>query len=115
MGRDVLDLVQRSQVCRRAEQPGIRTHVLDSGESPSDDAAAESTYCLAHTGTGAEYLAFFDSRFGSVNLSGSTGTFVVEWFNPSTGATTLGTPVTGGSTTYFTSPYGSNSVLYLHH
>ena len=37
----------------------------------------------------------------------------VEWFDPSSGATTAGNAVTGGTTQSFTPPFGGDAVLYL--
>jgi hypothetical protein len=48
-----------------------------------------------------------------VNLSSASGIFLVEWFNPSTGETTNGAPVDGGSEYSFTAPFHGDSVLCI--
>lgn len=77
---------------------------------------ASSGYCLANpSAQKAEYLVYLPSGGSvSVNLSGTSGTLMVEWFDPSTGATSNGNDVQGGGTRSFTSPYGGDTVLYLH-
>ena len=107
--------------------------------SPRGDLCSTG-YCLANPATsGAEYLVYLpagataknileavgvhdknpstylltDSSV-SVDLSSTSGTLSVEWFDPSTGNITPGDTVTGGSTLYFTSPFTGNAVLYLY-
>jgi hypothetical protein len=49
-----------------------------------------------------------------VNLSATTQVLNVEWFNPSTGATTSGGQVRGGASAMaFTPPFTGDAVLYL--
>jgi len=82
-----------------------------------DGELASTGYCLANpTGPHAEYLVYLPvGGTITLNLSGSSGTFVVEWFNPGTGQTTIeDTPVTGGITQSFTPPFSGDAVLYLH-
>ena len=75
-------------------------------------------YCLAQTPTtGAEYLVYSPNGGSfTVNLSAmsSARTLNVEWFNPSTGATTTAAPIAAGSSSRsFTPPFGGDAVLYL--
>ena len=72
-------------------------------------------FCLAdNVATGAEYLAYAPSGGTfTVNLSATTRALNVEWFNPATGATTVGTAITGGSTKSFTAPFSGDAVLYI--
>jgi hypothetical protein len=49
----------------------------------------------------------------TVDLSGISGRFAVEWFNPATGAKTAGANVSGGATRSFTPPFRADAVLYL--
>jgi collagenase-like protein with putative collagen-binding domain len=61
-----------------------------------------------------EFLIY--ARLGgsfTVNLSGVSGTIVVEWMNPATGVKTAGPSVSGGSTITFTPPFSGDAVLYL--
>jgi len=78
---------------------------------------ASTGYCLANpAGPHAEYLIYLPNGGTiTVNLSGSSGSFVVEWFNPATGQTTIeDTPVTAGFTQSFTPPFSGDAVLYIH-
>jgi glucose/arabinose dehydrogenase/PKD repeat protein len=74
--------------------------------------------CLAQTpSVGAEYLIYAPNggEF-TVNLSAmpSSRTLTVEWFNPSTGVTTVAGSVPAGSTAReFTPPFSGDAVLYL--
>jgi hypothetical protein len=74
-------------------------------------------YCLANNmATGAEYLVYAPNGGSfTVNLSAvpTTGTVTVEWLDPSTGTTTSGGSVPGGSTRTFTPPFSGDAVLYL--
>jgi hypothetical protein len=73
-------------------------------------------YCLAQTpASGAEYLVYSPGGGTfTLNLSATTRTLNVEWFNPSTGAVTSGGAITGGSASRsFTPPFGGDAVLYV--
>jgi Family of unknown function (DUF6298)/Putative collagen-binding domain of a collagenase len=75
-------------------------------------------YCLAQTpSAGAEYLVYAPSGGSfTVDLSAMPGSreLTVKWFNPSTGATVLGSPIPAGSASQsFTPPFSGDAVLYL--
>ena len=71
-----------------------------------------SGYCLALPGN--EYLAYAPAGAVTVDLSGATGTFKVEWFSPLTGASKTGTHIQGGRQISFIAPFhGSDAVLHL--
>lgn len=50
----------------------------------------------------------------TVNLSGTTGVFVAEWYNPRTGAFQAAPAANGGGNRTFTAPASGDWVLYLH-
>jgi hypothetical protein len=52
-------------------------------------------------------------RTATVDLSAASGTFSVEWFNPSTRETTVAGTVTGGANQDFTAPFPGDAVLYI--
>ena len=83
-----------------------------------------SSYCLAQPGL--EYLIYVPSTAKpldvlppqreetiTVDLSGSSATFRIEWFDPITGKTIVGGMVAGGSNRTFIAPFGGEAVLYL--
>ncbi len=73
-------------------------------------------YVLANTNpTGSEFLVYSpNGGTFTVNLSNTTSTLNVEWFNPSTGvATSLGSVAGGSSSQSFTPPFSGDAVLYL--
>jgi len=74
-------------------------------------------YCLAQTpSVGAEYLVYAPNGGSfTVNLSAmsSSQSLTVEWFDPSSGTTTSGGSVSGGSTHTFAPPFSGDAVLYL--
>ena len=79
---------------------------------------ASTGYCLAQTpAAGAEYLVYAPGGGSfTVDLSAmpSARKLAVEWFNPSTGATTIDTPVPSGTRKQsFTPPFSGDAVLYL--
>jgi hypothetical protein len=77
---------------------------------------ASTGWVLAHAAASqAEYLVYQSNSGGfTVNLSATTRVLNVEWLNPSTGAVTAGSPVTGGSSAQaFTAPFNGDAVLYL--
>jgi glucose/arabinose dehydrogenase/PKD repeat protein len=74
--------------------------------------------CLAQTpSVGAEYLIYAPNGGSfTVNLSAmsSSRTLNVEWFNPSTGLTTVAGSIPAGSASReFTPPFSGDAVLYL--
>ena len=82
------------------------------------DTLCSTGYCLAQTpSTGTEYLVYAPSGGTfTVDLSAmpNSRTLAVEWFNPSTGATLMGNPISAGSSSQsFTAPFSADAVLYL--
>ena len=74
---------------------------------------ASTGYCLANS-SGGEYLVYAQNGGTfTVNLSGTTGSLNVEWFNPGTGQTIAGAPIAAGATQSMSAPFGGMSVLYL--
>jgi len=75
-----------------------------------------STYCLATTAsTKTHWLMYMPSTGSStVNLTAGSGTFAQEWFNPATGATTMGANLTGGASRSVTNPFSNDAVLYVY-
>jgi hypothetical protein len=74
-------------------------------------------YCLAGASSkAAEYLIYQDAPRGpiSVDLSIASRKIQVEWFDPSSGSTTLAASVTGGAARQFTPPFEGDAVLYLY-
>ncbi len=71
---------------------------------------ASTGYCLAGCG---EYLVFLPSGWGSVDLSGISGTLTVEWFSTSNDSVHSGGTVSGGATRSFSAPFSGAAVLYL--
>jgi hypothetical protein len=74
-----------------------------------------SNYCLANAvGKGAEYLAYLPNGGSiNINLSATSETLNVEWFNPATGASTHAGTINGGGTRTLNTPFSGDSVLYL--
>ena len=72
---------------------------------------ASSGYLLANPGV--EYLAYFPGGPRTLNLSGASGSFSVEWLNPATGVVTAGANVLGGANRSFTPPFSGDAVLYV--
>jgi hypothetical protein len=75
-------------------------------------------HCLARTpSSGAEYLVYAATGGAfTVDLSAmpASRTLSVEWFNPATGDTVVGKPVSSGSSAQsFAPPFGGDAVLYL--
>jgi hypothetical protein len=75
-------------------------------------------YCLAQTpSVGAEYLVYAPSGGSfTVDVSTMPGSrrLAVEWFNPSTGVSITGEPISAGSSSQsFNPPFGGDAVLYL--
>jgi hypothetical protein len=77
---------------------------------------ASSGYALANPAAkGAEYLVYLPNGGNvTVDLSGTSGTLNVEWFNPSYGTTTDGGVTSGGDQRSFTTPFSGDSVLYIY-
>ncbi len=91
---------------------------LNLASARPSSALCSTSYCLAQTPSqGAEYLVYAPSGGAfTVDLSAmpSSRMLTVEWFDPSSGATTTGDPVPAGSPSQsFTPPFTGDAVLYL--
>lgn len=74
-----------------------------------------STYCLANpAASGAEYLAFLPAG-GSVtlDLSATTRSLSVEWFNPASGGFVAAAAVTGGAPRSISAPFDGPAVVLV--
>ncbi len=80
--------------------------------TPAPDLAS-STYCLANKGK--EYLIYIpEDQEVIIDLNGSPGIYITEWFDPNIGEFKAGEVVEGGGKLSMTSPFGaSDAVLYL--
>ena len=67
-------------------------------------------YALAHPG--AEYI-IYQPGSGGFSVSLDPGSYSVEWFDPSSGASSTDANVDGGGSVGFTPPFGGAAVLYL--
>jgi Family of unknown function (DUF6298)/Putative collagen-binding domain of a collagenase len=111
---DSLDLASKQQetVRRAMGQTLTYTNRIDLAHmSPRGDLVS-SGYCLANPGR--EYLVY--SPRGprlTVNLSGSSGTFTVEWFQPATGKMASGRRRLLGASASLRAPFSGPVVLYL--
>ncbi len=91
-------------------------------------AESSSGYCLANPGV--EYLVYLPSdqrdesplaeKLGTlpphsveVDLTDASGTFNVEWFNPTTNEFTPAGRIEGGAGRSLTAPFGTPAVLHL--
>jgi len=79
---------------------------MDLLKATPQGSLSSTGFCLAdNAATGAEYLVYApNGGTFTVNLSATTRTLNVEWFNPATGTTTSAAAITGGSTKSFTAP-----------
>ncbi len=78
-----------------------------------DTVLASSAYCLANIGN--EYLIYLPKdKTVEIDLSGITGDFVSEWFNPRKDEFIGGKAIKGGSKIFVTSPFDTvNVILHL--
>lgn len=71
-------------------------------------------HCLAHEGTGAEYLTYLPSADTvTLDLRGTPGHLEVEWFSPQADTVMAGPLVPGGASLHLRSPFPAPAVLYL--
>lgn len=74
---------------------------------------ASSRHCLADPGV--QYLVYVPAGGPvSVQLGQETGLFHIEWFNPATGRTRRGEPLSAGGRATFTPPFKGDAILYLY-
>jgi Family of unknown function (DUF6298)/Putative collagen-binding domain of a collagenase len=71
---------------------------------------ASTGYALARPGS--QYL-MYQPGSGTFSVDLRSGTYQVEWFNPSSGQTLSGGTVSGGGSHSFTPPFSGSAVLYL--
>ena len=88
---------------------------LNLAVMPPHGELASTGYCLANPAAqGGEYLVYLpNGGSATVDLRGSSGTFALEWFNPTTRTVVSGGTTSGGAQRTFTAPAGS-AVLYIH-
>jgi hypothetical protein len=73
---------------------------------------ATTKHCLTHPGH--EYLIYLlAGGETTVDLSKASGTFRVEWMNPTDGKITTGEAITGGAKRTLKAPFRGDAVLYL--
>lgn len=81
--------------------------------APADNlVTAGAAYGMAQTGI-AYVFYLYNGGALSLDLGGVTGTFLVEWYDPRTGASQMAPSTTGGGTRTFTPPASGDWVLYL--
>jgi len=83
--------------------------------SPRADLCS-TMYCLANpVSDGGEYLTYLPSG-GTVtlDLSATSRTLFVEWFNPASGQTTTGSSVVGGGLRTLGAPFSGDAILYVY-
>ncbi|MCF8367938.1 MAG: hypothetical protein K9G76_02760 [Bacteroidales bacterium] len=85
---------------------------MDLISTTPQPAISSTGYCLASE---TEYVVYLPQNVSSctVDLSAVSGQLSVEWFDPLYGTFSYGSPVNGGGTQNFSSPYGDYSILYL--
>lgn len=82
--------------------------------SPADSLVRSGrAYALAEADR-AYVFYLFDGGTVKVDLSGATGTFLADWYDPRTGAFQGAPAANGGSQPTFTAPAGGDWVLFLH-
>lgn len=89
---------------------------MDLLKATPQGSLSSTGFCLAdNVPAGAEYLVYAPNGGPfTVNLSATSHSLNVEWFNPATGTTTSGAAVMGGSAVMsFTAPFGGDAVLYI--
>lgn len=81
---------------------------------PSDSLVRSgSAYVLAQKGVA--YVGYlYNGGTISLDLAGTSGSFVVEWFDPRIGTFRTVSPTTGGGVRSFQSPGSGDWVLYVH-
>jgi hypothetical protein len=82
-----------------------------AGMTPRPDLVS-TKYCLASPGK--EYVAYAPGGSITIDLSGASSPFHVEWLNPLTGKIKNGNIVNGGSLLSMTAPFGGDAVLYIY-
>jgi hypothetical protein len=85
---------------------------IDLAAMSPQDALASSGYCLANVGK--EYLVYSPSgRSLQIDLTGASGEFAIELFNPRDGKASAAKPVRGGAKQTVTLPDDKDWVVYL--
>lgn len=88
---------------------------MDLAAMTPQDKLSSTRHVLAHANSPSpEFLVYAPTggKF-TLDLSGSAGSFSVEWMNPSTGAKIAGEAANGGSKKTFVPPFDGDAVLYL--
>ncbi len=87
---------------------------IDLAAMMPSETIASSKYCLVRPGV--EYLIYLPTpQLVDVDLTGVSGQFQVEWFDPRAAAATAADPVNGGAHRTLQAPFDGDAVLYLKH
>ncbi|MCI0620546.1 MAG: DUF6298 domain-containing protein [Acidobacteria bacterium] len=85
---------------------------IDLAATRPHDNLASTKYCMAQPGVA--YIIYLpEGGEVTVDLSGASGTFLVEWVHPVEGTITSGQPAIRGGKQSFTAPFSGEAVLYL--
>jgi hypothetical protein len=85
---------------------------VDLAAMRPEEKLSATRYCLANRGK--EYLVFQSNKGEfTVDLTDAKGAFKVEWLNVNTDRPLAGSPVQGGASRTFTTPFPGPAVLYL--
>ncbi len=98
----------------RATMGWIRRYAerMDLAATEPHPELASTKHCLAHPGQ--EYLVYLpDGGETTVDLSAASGSFRVEWLNPTDGKTSTADAITGGAKRTLKAPFNGDAVLYL--
>jgi len=109
-----LDPYNPDYVATRSAMGHTRAYAekMDLKAMTPQNSLSSTKFCLAKTPV--EYLIYQPgSGAFTVNLTGTSAEFLVEWFNPATGVATSGGAVAGGATRTLTPPFSGDAVVYL--
>ena len=85
---------------------------IELGKSEPSPALSSSGFCLAQPNV--SYVSWANAGvYLTINLRNTSGTFLVEWFNPLTLETKTATPIQGGDFLVLKPPFETESVLFL--
>ena len=90
---------------------------VDLNSMTSQMNLSSTKYVLAHVaGQNSEYVVYRSGGWSKVtlNMSGASGQFKVDWIHPVTGNVVSGGTVTGGSTRMFTPPFSGRAVMHVY-
>lgn len=105
------DLYHYIQGRKAMKNTAILASTLDLAVMKPNAEISSSGFCLANPGK--EYIIYVKGAQATVDLTGTTGNFTVDWIHPTEGPITKGKDIKGGSKETLSTPLNEDAIAHL--